>query len=145
MFFFKLRRLFAVLLFCHFFFLFAASAHRLKIFFVKVTVQISLRITDQLCDSLPVLFLDRFRLCQLCRIRCERSFPLRFCEGAVSFHCVHVVLQRDNLIRPVRPQAVNLRLDLSHILIDRPAQLSLLFLRQNSTVYICHNLPSPSL
>ena len=105
------------------FLLCAAYFHRLIIFGIKMCLDVSLRIGNQLGNLIFVLCLHCFCLFQFFPGIGKPVFFLTFGEALVSPDSIHLILDRNDFIGTVGSQTVNLFLNFSDIFIDRLTQL----------------------
>ena len=110
------------------------------VFLVVMLVQIADCLADQLINLRFFQLFNFLCLFQLFPVF-KDNFPLLvFCQVGVLTDNRYVVVQRDNLIRSVFPQLIDLFLDTADVFIDRPEQFLLRCLRQNRFIY--HVVPS---
>ena len=103
----------------------------------------TLRIGNQFRNLVFILCLNS--LC-LFHLRAAGSNPVRsffFCKGTVPLCRIDTVLQGHYPVGTIRPEAVNLFLNLTNIILNRLAQLHLLLSRKSLIVSFCHIHESP--
>ena len=119
----------------------AADPHRLVVFLVKMGLDVTLGVGDELGDLVLVLGLHRLGLLQLLA---ELGLLVRLLLGgvdAVPLQAVQGALNVDDPVRTVLPQGVDLLLNAADVIVDRLAELLLLLRGQNFS-RVCH-CPSP--
>ena len=123
------------------FFLNTAGGHRLEVLLVKVGVEIALGVGDELGHIILVAGLHRLGLLQLSLQLGEPGGLFLLGIDAVSLQAVDAALDVEDLVGALRPQGVDLCLNISHIRVDRLAELALLISRKNLCISHLQFLP----
>ncbi len=114
----------------------AACSDRLKIRFIKLRFQECFRLGDKAVDRSLIFCLDRSCLFQFRLVFFNPSLFLCFCVNVISLYTVDLTLDGEDFVCTVFPEIVDLFLDRSHTLVDRRAQLHLLFSCKDLVIHI---------
>ena len=121
-------------------FLLAACKHCLVIL-VKVRLQIAFCVGNQFCDLILILIFHSLGLFKLGLQPCNFLVLFLLRKDMILLYAVNIILKLDHPVGSVCSETVELGLDFSYIILNRLAELFLLFSRKNA-IFLCH-IPFP--